>query len=194
MIIMLTFVFFVPSSSMAQEWEELRFSDENGDGINDLFRDANGNGKNDLTLKEYRHRFKYEDSDNDSKNDLFQDANGDGINDLLDNSEINKRIKITHFIIDFNNDGINDVTGEKFKRKLIIRTFIDENGDGIDDRETLEPLKSLMEKFVGENDAGKRIMLESMDGPVMDRFIDENGDGINDGRTFTEQLGDSINK
>ena len=193
-IIMLLVVLFIPSLSQAQEWEILRFSDETGDGINDLFRDADGDGKNDLTRKQYRHRFKFKDSDNDGKNDLFQDANGDGINDLLNNSEINKRIKITHFIIDFNNDSINDVTGEKFKRKLIIRTFIDENGDGIDDRETLGPLKSLMEKFVGENDAGKRIMLESMDGPVMDRFIDENGDGINDGRTFTEQLGDSIDK
>ena len=193
-IITLLFVFFVPSSSMAQEWEELRFSDENGDGINDLFKDADGDGKNDLTLKQYRHRFKFKDSDNDGKNDLFQDANGDGINDLLKSSEINEKIVITHFIIDFNNDGINDVTGEKFIRKLTIRTFIDENGDGIDDRETLGPIKSLVEKFVGEDDAGKRIMLESMDGPVMDRFIDENGDGINDGRTLTDQLGESIDK
>ena len=179
---------------MAQEWEEPRFLDENSDGINDIFKDADGDGKNDLTRKQYRHRFKFNDSDNDGKNDLFQDANGDGINDLLDNSEIDKRIEITHFIIDFNNDGINDVTDEKFIRKLTIRTFIDENGDGIDDRETLGPLKSLMGKFVGENDAGKQIMLESMDGPVMDRFIDENGDGINDGRTFIDQLGESIDK
>ena len=58
----------------------------------------------------------------------------------------------------------------------------------------MDLLKSLMEKFVGENDTGKRIMPESMDGPVMDRFIDQNGDGINDGRTFNEQLEYSIGK
>ena len=111
----------------------------------------------------------------------------------MNNSNINKKMRNIHYIIDYNKDGINDVTGEKFERKLSIRTFIDENGDGIDDRETWTPVKSLMEKFVGKDDAGKRVMLESMDGPVMDRFIDENSDGINDGRTFTEQL-ESIDK
>ena len=192
-IILFVFVLFVPSLSLAQEWEELRFTDENDDGINDLFRDADGDGKNDLTGKQYRRRFKFEDSDKDGINDLFRDADGDGINDILNNSNTNKKMRNIHYIIDFNKDGINDVTGKKYERKLSIRTFIDENGDGIDDRETWMPLKSLMEKFVSENDAGKRLMLESMDGPVMDRFIDENGDGINDGRTLNEKF-ESIDK
>ncbi len=186
-------VLFVPSFSYEQEWEELHFIDRDGDGFNDFFRDADGDGKNDLSGRLYRHRFKFEDSDNDGKNDLFQDANGDGVNDLLD-TLWGKKTKITHYIIDHDKDGINDVTGEKFERKLIIRTFIDENGDGIDDRETWTPVKSLLEKFIGENDAGKQVMLESMDGPVMDRFIDENGDGINDGRSVTDEFGESIDK
>ena len=193
-IIVFLFVLFVPSLSPAQEWEELRFTDKNNDGINDLFRDADGDGKNDLTGKRYPHRFKFKDSDNDGINDLFRDANGDGINDLLNSSKINKKIKIIHYVIDFNKDGINDVTGKKFKRKLSIRTFIDENGDGIDDRETWISVKSLKGKFFGESNARKQVMLESMDGPAMDRFIDENSDGINDGRTFTERLPESIDK
>jgi len=192
-IILFLFVLFVPYLSLAQEWEKLSFTDKNNDGINDLFRDADGDGKNDLTGKQYRHRFKFEDSDNDGINDLFRDADGDGINDLLNDPNINKKIKNIHHFIDYNRDGINDVTGEKYGRKLSIRTFIDENGDGIDDRETWMPVKSLMGKFVGENDAGKSVMLESMDGPVMDRFIDENGDGINDGRTLNEKF-ESIDK
>ena len=193
-VCLLIAMLFIPYLSTADELEKPRYEDTNDDGINDLFRDADGNGKNDVTGNPYNHNFEFNDSDNDGINDLFRDANGDGINDLVESSEIKNFKEITYYVIDYNKDSINDVTGEKYARKLIIRTFIDENGDGIDDRKTLGPVKSLLGKIMGKDENGKDDLRESMDGLVMDRFVDENADGINDGRTFNERLTDSFSK
>ncbi|HFD04862.1 MAG TPA: hypothetical protein ENJ25_01805, partial [Firmicutes bacterium] len=57
----------------------------------------------------------YHDRDKNHINDLFKDANGDGINDIT-----GKRYKHRFPFIDKNKDGINDF-------------FIDTNGDGIND-------------------------------------------------------------
>lgn len=90
---------------------------------------------------------------------------------------------------------MNDVTGKKYIRKLSIRSFIDENGDGIDDRETWIPVKSLLKKIAIDNKTDNRVFLENMDGPTMDRFIDNNGDGINDGRIYNkEKLDNNFSK
>ncbi len=57
----------------------------------------------------------YRDRDKNKINDLFRDANGDGINDIT-----GKKYKHSFPFIDKNKDGINDV-------------FIDVNGDGFND-------------------------------------------------------------
>ncbi|MFC1538126.1 hypothetical protein ACFL6H_01760 [Candidatus Latescibacterota bacterium] len=195
MLLIITHPYIIWTQEINQEWETLRFSDENGDGINDLFRDADGDGKNDNSGKQYRRRFPFIDSDNDSVNDIFRDADGNGVNDLLENMVAGEKEEVEYSIIDFDDDGINDVTGKKYIRKLSIRSYIDENGDGIDDRETWIPVKSLLEKIAIDNKTDNRDFLENMDGPTMDRFIDEDGDGINDGRIYDrEKLDENFSK
>jgi len=180
--------------SMSQERNAIGYADTDADGVNDLFRDADGDGINDVTDTGYSHRFPFMDDDGDGVNDLFRDADGDGVNDLVSGSGTASGPAMAFPVIDSEGDGLNDVTGEKYVRKISIRSFIDENGDGIDDREALAPVKSLFGKIMSDEDdgAGRRIVLESIDGPTMDRFIDENGDGINDGRTFNDDLMESF--
>ena len=76
-------VLFAASSARTQDWDVPGYADEDGNGINDLFRDADGDGINDVTGKEYRHGFPFIDENSDGINDVFRDANGDGINDYL---------------------------------------------------------------------------------------------------------------
>jgi len=141
------------------EQETLRFLDSDDDGVNDLFRDTDGNGINDVTGKEYRHQFSYRDGDGDGNNDLFRDENGDGVNDLAPSNET------LPYAIDFDNDGVNDVTGKSYKQKNVGRGFVDEDGDGINDGEL-----------------GKRTMQQHR--RIRDVFTDEDDNGINDGRGF----------
>ncbi len=142
-----------------REQETLRFLDSDDDGVNDLFRDADGNGINDVTGKEYRHQFSYRDGDGDGNNDLFRDENGDGVNDLAPSNET------LQYAIDFDNDGVNDVTGKSYKQKNVDRGFVDEDGDGIND-----------------GGFGERTMQGHR--RIRDVFTDEDDDGINDGRGF----------
>ncbi|MCE5252267.1 hypothetical protein LLG96_18860 [bacterium] len=149
-------------------YEKPEFLDADGDGKNDLFRDADGDGVNDISGKPYHHNFSFTDADGDGKNDLFQDADGDGINDLLTEKEQNA-INRGPIAIDFDEDGINDVTGKRYGQEMKTGRFIDEDGDGIRD----VPARGIQTRQMGhERDIN------------MDRFSDEDGDGINDGRGF----------
>lgn len=138
-------VAFFSATAGAAEQELLTppfgFSDKDSDGVNDLFRDADGNGTDDVTGKAYRHSFQYRDNDNDGKNDLFQDANGDGVNDKFIPGTHSGRRGII-YSLDADKDGRNDVTGSSVPSKGFGRhsgngqwdDFLDEDGDGIDDR------------------------------------------------------------
>ncbi|NOY79266.1 MAG: hypothetical protein GXO76_15545 [Calditrichaeota bacterium] len=151
--------------------------DQNHDGINDLFRDANGDGINDVTKKPYPHTFRFVDANKDGTNDVFIDADGDGVNDLI--AEHKNLIPV----IDADHDGKNDITGQPYSPKnwgggkygfwdeqkgRIQMGFVDENGDGIDDR--MAAFKE-HRKELGKNHH-----------KMKDRFIDEDGDGISDMR------------
>lgn len=153
------------------------FADKNGDGINDRFQDADGDGVNDLTGKAYPHRFKYIDKNKDGINDLWLDRDGDGVNDLSHQLSNDEREDVDKCIVDFDRDGVNDVTGLKYKKEdfmggkhgfideqsgKIQGKFLDEDGNGVDDR---------MEIARWRNHHQNR-----------DMFIDEDGDGICDGR------------
>jgi len=167
------------------EWEELGFLDENGDGVNDLFRDADGDGINDVTGKLYHRNFTFVDADKDGKNDLFRDADGDGKNDLFrdfDGDGINdtmlpmmqmgKGRSAIQQVIDFDGDGINDVTGMRYSRSMRGRGFVDEDGDGFNDNAAVK--------------TDGRPEIEH--GGKYDTFRDEDGDGINDGRGFGRHM------
>lgn len=168
------------------------FIDKDKDGINDKFRDANGDGKNDVDGKEYPHKFEYKDKNKDKINDLWMDRDGDGVNDLFLKFKGRARQKVRQNVLDVNADGRNDITGVKFDRakhrwmgekwgfwdeqkgKLQGR-FIDEDGDGIDDR-----MKGFS-GFMGNHNRSTR---------MRDMFIDEDGDGIADGRDdFISKMG-----
>jgi len=151
--------------------------DKNQDGINDLFRDANGDGINDVTQKPYPHNFQFVDANKDGTNDVFIDADGDGVNDLI--AEHKNLIPV----IDSDHNGKNDITGQPYSVKnwggekygfwdeqkgRIRMGFVDENGDGIDDR--MAAFKE-HRKELGKNHR-----------KMKDRFIDEDGDGISDMR------------
>ncbi len=73
-------------------------------------------------------------------------------------------------MIDFDGDGINDVTGIKYEDVKGKRRFLDEDADGILD-ETRTGVK-----------AKGQVLERRMDG-----FIDSDGDGINDGRGFKRE-------
>ncbi|MBN2289020.1 MAG: hypothetical protein JXQ83_06770 [Candidatus Glassbacteria bacterium] len=157
------------------------FQDRDRDGKNDLFRDADGDGINDITKKPYPHKFKFADEDEDKINDLFVDADGDGVNDLevkfidADSDGINDNI------IDVDKNHINDITGLRYtskslrgykygfikeERLLMMRGFIDEDGDGI-------------------ADAPRGMMLRK---GMRDRIIDRDGDGIDDRREMMRKF------
>lgn len=154
------------------------FVDTDKDGINDRFHDANGDGINDVTGKPYPHRFGFRDDNKDRINDLFVDRDGDGVNDLGVRFVDTDKDGINDNVIDVDRDRINDITGHRYRDRALdggrygcvneekeeYRSgFIDEDGDGIDDREQ-------------GGKVGRR-------GDTMhDYFIDEDGDGICDGR------------
>ena len=77
--------------------------------------------------------------------------------------------QVSHTVIDFDEDGINDVTGKRYRPRKSEQRFIDENGDGINDGITAGDTQK-------SSDRGHAV--------GMDRFVDEDGDGINDGRGF----------
>lgn len=168
------------------------FVDKNDDGINDRFFDANGDGKNDLDGREYRHRFRFIDNNKDKINDLWIDRDGDGVNDLGPKFKGRELQELHRNVLDVDEDGRNDVTGEQYDRlkyhwkgekwgfwdesrgKLRGR-FIDTDGNGIDDR--LEDFDGFISSY--RHGPGKR-----------DMFIDEDGDGICDERTdFLNRMG-----
>ncbi len=155
------------------------WQDANHDGINDRFADANGDGINDRTGKPYPHQFPFVDANKDGINDIYKDADGDGVNDY--GFQGPKK----DWFLDADGDGKNDVTGralglkdfrhqqlgywdELHQRRRL--PFLDENGDGIDDR--MESGKMRHPKEGMRHQQKRRL----------DRFIDEDGDGIADHR------------
>lgn len=168
------------------------FHDKNDDGVNDKFFDADGDGKNDVSGEQYPHKFEFHDKNKDKINDIWVDRDGDGVNDLAPKLKGIERKDAHRNILDVNEDGRNDITGETYdktkhhykgetwgfwdetKGKLQGR-FIDEDGDGIDDR--MKDFDSFMKEH--RHGRGKH-----------DLFIDEDGDGICDGRTdFLNRMG-----
>lgn len=161
----------------SQKAPPLSFPDKNKDGINDEFRDADGDGINDVTGKRYQHRFEFVDKNKDGRNDLWLDSDGDGVNDLHSKLSKKARSKRTNWVLDFDGDGKNDITGSVYQGRefegkrfgfidestgKIQGKFMDENGNGIDDR-------------LERTDARRQ--------RSRDMFIDEDGDGICDGRS-----------
>lgn len=145
----------------------LGYQDKNRDGVNDIYFDADGNGINDVDGKPVFAGVEFIDEDKDGVNDIYCDADGDGVNDRYAYS---KKVPV----MDMNGDGINDITGRKYKKGMYygyqygkcfeekgvtVEDFTDENGDMMDDE-----IREMIEK------GGS------------DRFVDENGDGICDGR------------
>jgi hypothetical protein len=157
---------------------EAVFIDRDNDGVNDRFRDLDGDGVNDMTGTPYDHRFEFADKDGDHMNDLWRDADGDGVNDYCRKREPIAGDDIDANVLDFDRDGVNDVTGFRYRRGEGYSGYrfgfvdersgsadgalLDEDGNGIDDR--LERMR------MGEW------------GHDRDFFIDEDGDGICDGR------------
>ncbi len=165
------------SKNLSKKVDSIGFEDKTKDDINDRFQDANGDGVNDVTRKPYLHKFQFIDTNQDGINDLWIDRDGDGVNDLSHKLSKGGQSDIDKCILDFNKDGINDITGFKYKKEdfmghafgfidektgKIQGKFIDENGNGLDDR---------MEMTRWRNRQRNR-----------DIFIDEDGDGICDGR------------
>jgi len=162
----------------------LGFVDADADGVNDRFVDANGDGKNDRDGKDYLHRFAFEDKNKDGHNDLWIDQDGDGVNDLSPTLKARARQEVHRNVVDVNEDGRNDITGERYdvkkhnwrgerwgfwdedKGKTQGR-LIDEDADGIDDRAQAHH-RGEMGNHGGEANR--------------DYFIDEDGDGVCDGR------------
>lgn len=165
--------------AMAQtKRENVGFTDQNHDGINDWFRDSNGDGINDVDQKTYQHAFRFQDQDKDGLNDLFRDEDGDGVNDLNSKFADLDRRGWTENIIDSDRNWINDITGEIYTRRSLggyrygfvleeyqekLSDFTDEDSDGQDDR------------------VAKR---ENFQRARLDRFIDADGDGVCDQRGF----------
>ncbi len=99
-----------------------------------------------------------QDRNKDGKNDRFQDANGDGIND------------ITGLPFQPQKFGNGQKRYGSQKSQSARPAFLDENGNGIDDR------------LEGKKGTGMKNALPEMRRGRMDRFIDEDGDGIADHR------------
>jgi len=162
----------VQAEEAPPDYEVLSFKDENKDGINDVFRDGNGDGVNDITGKKYHFLISFIDKNDDGINDIFVDANGDGKNDLVSKNIIRRRSITMIFVLDSDRNGLNDVTGEAVKTVKSEKSFIDEDGDGIDDS---------IRGQGDEDSKGKEANAKK------DRFVDEDGDGINDGRGFSQE-------
>lgn len=174
----------VSKSPVQKPQRVIGFVDKNHDGINDRFADADGDGTNDVDGKPYPHSFRFADKDKDGINDLWIDRDGDGVNDLGTKLKGAERRMAQSNVLDVDGDGRNDITGERYdgkkgrwmgerwgfwdelKHKLRGR-FVDENGDGIDDRLQTR---------------GRRGMMERHGSHRNDVFVDEDGDGICDGR------------
>jgi len=168
------------------------FVDKNNDGVNDRFYDADGDGRNDVDAKAYPHNFQFVDENKDKINDLWIDRDGDGVNDLAAKLKPKDRGDRNKIVLDANGDGHNDITGDaidKTKHGLNGRQwgfweeqagrlhgrFIDEDGDGIDDR--IHDFEAFMGRQQGQHN-------------THDLFIDEDGDGICDGRSdFISRMG-----
>jgi hypothetical protein len=109
--------------------------DGDSDGYNDLFRDVDGNGVNDFDNMPYMHGFGWIDNDGDGINDHFIDADGDGINDL-DNGPYSNQGNFYGFHSqhhDADGNGIDDLSGSSVWHGF---GWVDEDGDGINDRFT----------------------------------------------------------
>jgi hypothetical protein len=153
--------------------EPVGFVDGNLDGVNDFFADADGDGRDDVTGLPYAHGFPFSDRDGDGRNDFFVDADGDGENDLA--ASLREAGRTDAFaVIDANADGVNDVLGvcertgdelgffiESTGRRV---SFVDEDGDGL-------------------NDLNRQRQMQ----PRRVRFVDRDGDGIQDGRMLHRQ-------
>ena len=161
------------ASGKSPGWEKLQYRDDDKDGKNDTFQDADGDGVNDVSGKPYRHHFQFIDADGDGINDVFSDSDGNGINDFPGKNKGEQEHAPLH-VIDFDEDGFNDVTGKLYSSGRHGMRFLDEDGDGISDSGLAETPPDGREQV---ND--------------MDTFKDEDGDGINDGRGFgrTERVG-----
>lgn len=153
--------------------EPVGFVDGNLDGVNDLFADADGDGRDDVSGLAYATGFPFRDLDGDGHNDLFADADGDGENDLAASLRDAGQADVVT-VIDANGDGVNDVLGvceqsgddlgffvESSGRRI---SFVDEDGDGLND---LHRQRQLQRRRV--------------------RFVDRDGDGIQDGRMLHRQ-------
>lgn len=107
---------------------------------------------------------------------MWEDVDGVGVNDVAHKLKKDDRKDLDNCVLDFNRDGCNDVTGDKYtaadfhgRRRGFIDEitgkiqgkFWDENGNGLDDR-----MEAARERHHGNRDL----------------FIDEDGDGICDGR------------
>ncbi len=203
-ILIIVFLFGFSGQSIAQEGDKstsapqenrdkiIGFEDKDQDGINDCFVDANGDGRNDVDNKAYKHTFKFADKNDDKINDLWVDRDGDGVNDISFEFTMQEKQMIRRNVLDANEDGFNDVTGEKYDAKNhnwmgrkwgfwneddgeLQGSFIDADADGIDDR-----LNNDRRNMGHGPNKMKR----------QDTFIDEDGDGICDWRTdFLNQMG-----
>lgn len=154
------------ASGKSPGWEKLQYRDDDNDGKNDSFRDANGDGINDISGKPYRHHFRFIDADGDGINDNFRDSDGNGINDSPGKRK-GKQDHVPLHVIDFDEDGFNDVTGKHYSSGRHGMRFLDEDGDGISD------------SGLAGNPPDSRENIDNKD-----TFKDEDGDGINDGRGF----------
>lgn len=106
---------------------------------------------------------KYIDADKDGRNDVFRDANGDGVNDIT-----GLKYKHNFLFIDKNGDGINDI-------------FRDANGDDVNDLDNkkTDAEKGQYKKFLDEDrDGVNDITGKKKDDTAV--FKDEDGDGIDD--------------
>ena len=160
LVLVLVFIGSSPSwaAGKSPRHEKLGYRDDDNDGKNDLFRDQDGDGINDVTGKPYRHRYLYNDSDGDGQNDNFRDADGNGINDLMEQDAV-RMGGMSHFVIDFEENGINDVTGKQYQQHMGMRGFFDENGDGIRDTRKGE-FDSQFRSHIKGNIEGKYIFLD----------------------------------
>ncbi len=191
-VCLFSFPFPGRAQSLSPSEEARSFVDSDHNGINDLFADADGNGVNDVTGLPYPHMFHFIDEDGDGRNDAWADLDGDGVNDrlreilsrtwvdrdgdgILDATPMKIHKKdLSKYILDTDQDGKNDITGDHFSRSdlhgyrfgcvseetgEVDSRFIDSDGDGMCDR--FHPM-----------DRGEK--------KQMDVFMDRDGDGIAD--------------